>query len=89
VHFTDLNILLDNWDIREPALPPIPSGPGIPPDCLNCQRVLAEQQKEQVKPLKIEHIIKWLEELWLDEEAQKLIDEDTWLKFIKSLKDEL
>ena len=50
--------------------------------------VLAEQQIEQVEPLKIEQLIKWLEELWLDEETQKLIDEDVWLKFMESLKEE-
>jgi Zn-dependent metalloprotease len=29
VHFNDLNVLIAGWDVREPALPPIPSGPGI------------------------------------------------------------
>jgi Zn-dependent metalloprotease len=84
VHFNDLNILLANWNVAEP-----PGGPGMPTDCLNCQRVLAEQQIEKVEPLKTEQLIKWLEQLWLDEEAQKLIDEDIWLKFIESLKEEL
>jgi len=51
--------------------------------------VLAEQQIEKVEPLKIKQMIKWLEEIWLDEEARKVIDKDIWLKFIESLKDEL
>jgi len=51
--------------------------------------VLAEQQIEKVEPLKIEQMIKWLEELWLDEETRKVIDEDIWLKFIESLKEDL
>jgi len=51
--------------------------------------VLVEQQIEKVEPLKIEQLIKWLEELWLDEETQKVIDKDIWLKFIESLKEEL
>jgi hypothetical protein len=34
-------------------------------------------------------LIKWLEQVWLEEETQKLIDEDLWLKFIESLKEEL
>jgi hypothetical protein len=139
VHFNDLNVLLAGWDVREPAPPPIPSGPGIvtctapngvpcvcadfkhdqeggaktgyyrvhfndlniliaswnilepapPPDCLNCQRVSVERQIEKVKPLKIEEIMDWLEQVWLDPEAQKLIDENIWLKFIESLKKEL
>jgi hypothetical protein len=36
VHFNDLNILLASWSIKEPAPPPIPSGPGVKTDCLNC-----------------------------------------------------
>ena len=51
--------------------------------------VSAEHQVEKAEPLKIEQMIKWLEELWLDEEVQKLIDEDMLLKFIESLKEEL
>ena len=30
----DLTILLAYWKILEPAVPPIPSGPGLPTDCL-------------------------------------------------------
>ena len=43
----------------------------------------------RVGSLEIKKIIDWLEQLWLDEETQKLIDEDTWLKFIGALKEEL
>jgi hypothetical protein len=32
----DLNILILNWQVLEPAVAPTPSGPGIPPDCLDC-----------------------------------------------------
>jgi hypothetical protein len=80
VHFNDLNILLASWNMQEP----------LPyPNCVDCPQGLGEQQKEKVEPLKTEQLIKWLEQLWLDEEAQKLIDEDMWLKFIDSLKEEL
>ncbi len=34
VHFNDLVILLSSWNILEPASPPVPSGPGIDPNCL-------------------------------------------------------
>jgi parallel beta-helix repeat protein len=61
---------------------------GFAPIKTSSQSILAEQQIEQVEPLKIEQLIKWLEELWLDEETQKLIDEDVWLKFMESLKEE-
>jgi len=53
------------------------------------QFISAEQQIEKVSPLKIEQLIKWLEQVWLEEETHKLIDEDLWLKFIESLKKEL
>jgi parallel beta-helix repeat protein len=49
----------------------------------------AESQIERVEPVKIEQMIKWLEGIWLDPETRKLIDEDTWLKFIQSLREEL
>jgi alpha-tubulin suppressor-like RCC1 family protein len=53
------------------------------------QSVSEEQKIEKVEPFEIKKIIDWLEQLWLDEETQKLIDEDTWLKFIESVKEEL
>ena len=56
---------------------------------ISLQSISAEQQIEKVTPLKIEQLIKWLEQVWLEEETQKLIDEDLWLKFIESLKEEL
>jgi len=33
-------------------------------------------------------MMEWLEKVWFDEEARKLIDEDVWLKFMESLKEE-
>jgi parallel beta-helix repeat protein len=62
---------------------------GFAPAETSLQSISAEQQIEKVEPLKIEQLIKWLEELWLDPEARKAIDEDIWLKFIESLKEEL
>ncbi len=50
------------------------------------QAAPAEQQPTQIKPLDIKEIIKRLEEIWLDPEVQEVIDEDKWLKFMKSLK---
>ncbi|MDH4239213.1 MAG: hypothetical protein OEW48_06595 [Phycisphaerae bacterium] len=35
VGLNDLNILVANWKILEPAVLPTPGGPGVPPDCLN------------------------------------------------------
>jgi hypothetical protein len=80
VHFNDLNILIASWDVNEPDF-----GPGIPPDCLDCQR----GQQAKGGELSIEEIMKWIEEIWLDPEARKVIDEDAWLKFIQSLMEEL
>jgi len=52
------------------------------------QAVSAEQQIEKVEPLKIEQLIKWLEELWLtDSEVRKTIDKAPWQKFMDSIKD--
>jgi hypothetical protein len=34
VGISDLNVLVANWKILEPATAPTPSGPGVPPDCL-------------------------------------------------------
>jgi hypothetical protein len=62
---------------------------GFAPAAVSYPLVLSEQQIEKVEPLKIEQLIKWLEELWLDPEAQNLIDKDIWLKFIESLKEEI
>jgi parallel beta-helix repeat protein len=56
---------------------------------VSSQSISAERQIEKVEPVKIEQMIKWLEEIWLDPETRKFIDEDTWLKFIESLKEEL
>jgi hypothetical protein len=53
------------------------------------QLVSSEQEIEKLEPFEIKQIIDWLEQLWLDEETQKLIDKDSWLKFIESLKKEL
>ena len=33
VGFNDLNILVASWKVLEPAVAPIPSGPGVPGDC--------------------------------------------------------
>lgn len=50
----------------------------------------AKQQPTQIKPLDIEYIIKWLDELWLtDEQVRKVIDEDKWLKFMELLKEQI
>jgi hypothetical protein len=62
---------------------------GFAPVETSLQSISAEQQIEKVEPLKIEQMITWLEELWLDEETQKVIDKDIWLRFIESLKEEL
>ncbi len=49
----------------------------------------AKQQPAEVTPLDIEELIKWLEELWLDEEVRKVINEDEWQKFVESVKESM
>jgi len=46
------------------------------------------EQTTEIKPLDIEYIIKWLEEIWLiDEELRKIVSEEQWLKFMESIKE--
>lgn len=54
------------------------------------QTAPAKQQPTQIKPLDIEELIKWLEELWLtDEELRKMISEAEWKKFIESVSESM
>jgi len=76
VYTDDYNILIANWKKTDDELQP---------HCLDCQRY----QQSQGKTLTSQELVKWLEQIWLDEEAQKLIDKDVLLKFIESLKKEL
>jgi hypothetical protein len=76
VALNDLNIIIANWKKKDADLPG---------DCVECQ----QYQKAQGKMLTWQGMIKWLEQVWLEEEPQKLIDEDLWLKFMESLKEEL
>jgi len=62
---------------------------GFTPAEVSYPSISPEQQIERAEPLKIEQLIDWLEQLWLDEETHELIDEYTLLKFIDSLKEEL
>lgn len=48
-----------------------------------------ETKTIEIKPLEIEELIKWLEQLWLDPEVRRVVDKGTWLKFIESLMEEI
>jgi parallel beta-helix repeat protein len=61
---------------------------GFIPAEVSYPSISPEQQIEKAEPLKVEQLIDWLEELWLDEETKKLIDEDVLIKFIESLKED-
>ena len=76
VSANDLNIVIANWKKKDGQLQP---------HCLECQ----SYKMNQGKTLTLEEMLEWLEKVWLDEEVQKLIDEDMLLKFIESLKEEL
>jgi len=76
VALNDLNIIIANWKKKDADLPG---------DCVECQ----QYQKAQGKVFTWQGMIKWIEQVWLEEETQKLIDEDLWLKFMESLKEEL
>ena len=54
--------------------------------------VSAEQPLEKVEPLEVEkvdiaEILDWLDEIWLDPEVRKVITEDEWLEFVRSIKE--
>jgi len=88
VGIDDLNILIDNWKVLEPADPPTPSGPGVPPNCLECSKGQQAGDNSLGKEYSIEEMIIWFAELWLiDEEVRKTIDEDDWQKFVESVKE--
>jgi hypothetical protein len=76
VYTNDFNILVGNWKKTDDDLPA---------NCVKCERL----QQSQEKTLNSQEIMKWFEQIWLDEEVQKLIDKDVLLKFIESLKEEL
>ncbi len=68
--------------------------PGEKPDKIQTENKARKKQRKtqqptEIKLLDIEYIIKWLDEIWLDEEVRKVIDEDEWLKFMESLKEGL
>jgi C1A family cysteine protease len=76
----DLDILMSYWHI--------PDGPD--PDCFDGY---SRGEKAGGAPAgrryTIEEMIVWLEELWLDPEIRKAIDEDSWIRVIESLMKEL
>jgi hypothetical protein len=76
VYTNDFNILVGNWKKTDTQLPG---------NCSEYERC----QEAQGKSLNSQEIVKWLEQIWLDEEVQKLIDKDVLQKFIESLKEEL
>jgi len=76
VYTNDFNILVGNWKMTDEQLPG---------NCYRCE----SYQEAQGKSLTSQELVKWLEQIWLDEEVQKLIDKDVLLKFIESLKEDL
>jgi len=96
IDYNDLGLFCDDWLWKV--------GWKIPPPC-GCfmgdgmgrgfgiekmsYSVLLPQQQLEIEPLAVEELLKWLDELWLDEDVRKAIDEDAWLKFIESVKSEL
>jgi len=76
VSTNDLDILVANWQI--------PDGPD--PDCFEgYSEGLKGGTISPVEHYSLDEIIEWLEEIWLDPEIHKVIDQDRWIKFIESL----
>jgi len=50
----------------------------------------AKSQPQEIEPVDLEELLKWLEELWLtDEQLREMISEDEWLKFVEAVASEL
>jgi hypothetical protein len=77
VYGNDLAIVVANWKKKDYELTN---------NCNECDR---GQQARGGGEVKIEELLKRLLEIWLDPEVQKLIDEDAWLKFVESLKQDI
>lgn len=43
----------------------------------------------EIEKIDIKKILKWLDEIWLDEEVRKVITEDEWREFVEAVKSEL
>ena len=77
VYGNDLDIVVDNWKKKDNQLDN------------NCNQCNRGQQARAGGELSFEELLKWLAEIWLDPEVQKLIDEDAWLKFLESLRQDM
>lgn len=50
----------------------------------------AKSQPQEIEPVDLEELLKWLTELWLtDEQLRKVISDDEWLKFVEAVASEL
>ena len=76
----DLAIVVANWKRKD--------YPDLPNDCADCGR-WQEARAGGGAELSFEEMLKRLAEIWLDPEVQNVIDEDVWLKFIESLKQDI
>jgi len=80
----DLNILIAHWKVLEP-----PKGPGVPGDCLSCDRGGESGSSSRGRSeLSRMDMLDWLAEIWLDPDVRKAIDEDAWRRLVESLKKE-
>jgi hypothetical protein len=77
VYGNDLDIVVANWKKKDGDL----AG-----NCAECDR---GQQAQAGGELSFEELLKWLAEIWLDPEVRKVIDEDAWLKFVESLRQDI
>lgn len=71
VFTSDLAIINTNWKKTDAELPG---------DCAECGR--GQQARATVS---FDEMVKWLDEVWLDPELRKVIDADTWERFVQSV----
>jgi hypothetical protein len=77
VYGIDVNTVVDNWKKKDYELTN---------NCNECDR---GQKALGGGEVRIEELLKRLLEIWVDPEVRKLIDEDAWLKFVESLKQDI
>ena len=96
---TELKAFVENWLWQEAGGMSMGGGESMASSSGFTETLYTEASAEQHQPPAddsyaeepdMEEIIKWLEELWLtDERARQVIDEDAWLKFMESLKEQI
>jgi len=95
IDYNDLGLFCDDWLWQAPWPEGFTTGFGRGAGLMHARLSALPHQPQptahlpELQEADIEDLLNWLEELWLDEEVQKCIPEDEWLKFIELVKSQL